>query len=253
MNALVNPTDPNPAHSNDALAAAAAAALAPEAIAATTEQADDTKKDKKKKKKLLKKLLKKERDELRAQMDAAHPRVDATPFTDLTKTPDEPKLAPGLPVQEWLVPVSRTMDNHRILTANKSSFMIAINCLMLAIAAHTIVRAGGAGTLWWVLIPMALTNVLSLTFAILSSQIREKPTALDELWAMPPDEYEPALTAMLQNKERVYGTLTNELHLHGTALGHARKHLRTAYNVLLGGIVLSGCTFVLCLALGTRP
>ena len=47
--------------------------------------------------------------------------------------------------------------------------------------------------------------------------------------------------------------LTGEVHQYGAALGHSRTRLRTAYNVLLGGVVLSGITFVLCLALGSRP
>lgn len=255
MNALVNPMDENPAHSNEALAAAAREALAA-AVEPPIEEVtgEETKKEKKKKKKKLKKAEEKAQEALRLQIEAQHPRVDATPLTDLGHTiASEPKIAAGLPIQEWLDPVSRTLDNHRILTANKASVMIGINCLMLAVAAHSMTRAAGAGALGLVLIPLTLTNILSLVFAILSAQIHEKPTALDQLWELPADEYEPALTTMLQNRERVYGTLTGEVHQYGAALGRSRTRLRTAYNVLLGGVVLSGITFVLCLALGSRP
>jgi hypothetical protein len=255
MNALVHPLDENPAHSNESLAAAArealAAALDPPVEEVTGEE---TKKDKRKKKKKLKKAEEKARQALRSQIEAQHPRVDATPLTDLGhRIAAEPKITAGLPIQEWLGPVSRTLDNHRLLTANKASVMIGINCLMLAVGAHSLSRVFGSGSLGLVLIPLTLTNILSLAFAILSAQVHEKPTALDQLWQLPPDEYEPALTTMLQNRERVYGTLTGEVHQYGAALGRSRSRLRTAYNILLGGVVLSGLTFVICLALGSRP
>ena len=87
MNALVNTEDnTNPLHTNNALAAAANAALG--TVAPPVEDSEEqTKKEKKKHKKKLKKALAREREEQRERLDAAHPRADATPLTDLGKTP----------------------------------------------------------------------------------------------------------------------------------------------------------------------
>ena len=221
---------------------------------------EESKKDKKKKKKKKKKAEERERRELLEQMDAEHPRLDGTP---LAPTPEkvkeeakaiaeDPKAHKSLQLQSWLKPVSRTLENHRVLAAHKSSFLIAINCLMLSIAAHSLYRGIEAGPLQWALLPLALTNVLSLTFAILSAQVRTTVTALDELWLAPNDDYAPAVAALLQDKQKVYETLSSDLHLMGADLTHRQNHLRTAYNVLLGGVAASTCLFAVCVALATR-
>lgn len=255
MNPLVRLVKENPAHSNGALAAVASEQLGVEVVA------EETKKEKKKRKKAQRKAEKLEHEELRAKMEAAYPRVKATPPThlDLAKVAEEApkekekdKDKKAVSLADWLRPVARQLDSDRSVTATKSSFLIAINCVMLSLTAHSLYRDAGAGTLWTALIPLALTNVLSLGFAIFSAQVREKPTTLDAMWSMPEAEYEPAIASMLQSKERLYATLTEELHLQGAALASSRKYLRTAYNVLLGGIGLSLVTFVLCLLLGAR-
>jgi hypothetical protein len=168
------------------------------------------------------------------------------------KAPDNQKAHPALRIQAWLRPVAKTLDTHRLLNANKSSFLIAINCVMLSIAAHALYRQLDAGPLQWALIPLVLTNLLSLAFAIFSAQVRQQPTTLDELFAMPEEEYDPAVNALLQDKQRVYETLSHDLHLLGADLNQRQKHLRTAYNVLLGGVALSTCLFGVCIAFGTR-
>lgn len=201
-----------------------------------------------------KKGKKKRKAEQRArQLEAQRVTIPPTPPAPGSAAPApleaEPQPTAMLPkLQKWLQPLAAGLDADRAVTATRSSFMIAINCVMLALTAHALYRDPGPGSLWAALIPLALTNLLSLLFAVLSAQAQEKPTGLDELWTKSDGEYEAAL----QNKERIFATLTQELHLHGAALARGRKHLRTAYNVLLGGVVLSAVTFGLCLALGAR-
>lgn len=210
-----------------------------------------SKKEKKKRKKQQKKAEERERRETLERMDAAHPRLDLVALKETEKAPpEEVKPQAALRIQAWLRPVSKSLDLQRTLTAQKSSFVIGINCLMLAIAAHAIYSGLGPGQLKWAMIPLALTNVLSLTFAILSAQVQQKPSALDELWAMPADEYQPAVASMLQDKPRAYAALADDLHHAGAELVQRQKHLRTAYSVLLGGVAGSSCVFAICVALG---
>ncbi len=208
----------------------------------------ESRKERKKKKKKQKKAQQHARQELLARMNAEHPRLDGVQSAELGKTAVDP-AQPALRIQAWLRQVSASLDTQRILTAHKSSYLIAINCVMLSIAAHSIYRGLAAGPLQWVLIPLALTNVLSLTFAILSAQVKQHTSAIDQLWAMPADDYEPAVTSMLQNRKRAYETLSSDLHELGAELSQRQKHLRSAYRVLLGGVAASACLFALSAAM----
>ncbi|MBK7861773.1 MAG: hypothetical protein IPJ65_24785 [Archangiaceae bacterium] len=222
------------------------------------------KKEKKKRKKEKKReaerarALEAEGRQARATPSMSALELDGTaPAAPAAATAPAPAPAPMVHIeppraraQKWLQPIARGLDNDRMLTATKSSFMIAINGTMLAITAHALYRDPGEGTLWLALVPLALTNLFSLVFAIVSAQVRERPTNFDQLWEKNDSEYEPALGAMLESKERIFGAISEELHLHGAALAKSRRHLRTAYHVLGGGMVLTALTFAVCLVLG---
>lgn len=216
---------------------------------AAHEQSEEPK-DKKKNKKQKKKEEKKRREFLE-RFPAAPPQFDATHPAQLAPQALALPMSSSRSLQGWLRPASRNLNNSQIVAAQKSSALIAINCLMLSIAALSVYRELGAGRLWLALIPLALTNGLSLAFAILSAQVQQN-TTLDELCSLPEEEYEPALTAIIQNKEHLYLSLRRDVRALGTDLGHRQKHLRTAYNVLLGGIPLSIFVFGVCVAVASR-
>lgn len=195
---------------------------------------EESKKERKARRKL-------EKQQLRSKPEAAQPRVEP-------KTADVPRR-----LAKWWGPLARTLDSDRSLTATKSSFLIAINCLMLSATAHSASSNPHGGALGLALVPLALTNLLSLAFAVLSAQVRDEPTALDAVLRMSDDAYEPALAHLLQDREQLFHTLGSGLHLHGSALVKSRRHLRTAYHVLLGGVALTAVTFALCFAFGAVP
>ena len=88
-------------------------------------------------------------------------------------------------------------------------------------------------------------------FSILSARV-DQSTTLDELCSMPEEDYEPALSAIIQDKEHLAGSLRRDLHRLGSDLHRRQLHLRTAYNVLLGGIPISTLMFGVCIALSAR-
>lgn len=213
---------------------------------------EETKKERKAKKKLEKQQR---REELLATLQAQQRRPDLPPVASSEVVAPLGGAPAKVPrgVQKLISPVARTLASDRTLTATKASFLIAINCLMLSVTAHSLYSNPGTGSLWLALIPLALTNILSLAFAVWSAQVREEPTALDQVLALPGDQYEPALAHLLESREQVFHTLGNELHLHGAELVKSRRHLRTAYNVLLGGVALTAVTFALCFAFDATP
>ena len=131
--------------------------------------------------------------------------------------------------------VLRTLDDDRKVTAARASLLVAVNTLMLAGLAHALYRGPDDGALWWALVPFALTSVLSLVFAGLSALAFDGPL-------------EPELT--LRQRWHAPG---EELEARELALVRSRLYLRTAYRVLLGGVVLSALTFAVCLGLITWP
>jgi|GEM_PF-3205952 len=210
----------------------------------------DSKKDKKKWKKKMKKAEELHRRALVEKLDQEHPRLDGKPV----ELPPAPiKAPPSLRIQAWLRSATKALDAQRAMTSQKSSFLVAINCVMLAIASHGLYSGPlEVGPLKWALIPLALTNVLSLGFAILSAQLSRTGTTLNQLWSVPADQFDANIAALLQHKQRAYASLSSDLHLEGVELSHRQAYLRTSYNVLLGGVTMSALLFAVCLAVATR-
>ena len=173
---------------------------------------EETKKEKKKKKKL---RLAEERAWLEARASLTSP----PPLPRAERRVDPTAL------QEWL----HALSNDRLVAATKSSVMIAANGVMLAIAAHALYGALAFGPI----VPLALTNLLSLVFSIASARaVRE-------------GDFEQPPEPLQQSREELFSALSHELHLRADALAKSRARLRTAYTVLLGGVVLATLTFVL--------
>ena len=204
-------------------------------------------------KKKLKKLKKKEAKRQRALLERFPPNpvhLDGTQPEQLELAARDLRVSANHLIQDWLRPELRNLESNQLVAAQKSSAMIAINCLMLTISALAVLRVTDV-RLWWAVVPLALTNLLSLVFAIRSAQIQPR-TTFDELCAMPEEDYEPALTSILQDKKHLNSSMRRDLRLLGADLNRRQQYLGTAYNVLLGGLPLSSLMFGVCLALSTK-
>ncbi len=200
------------------------------------------------------KKLKKEAKRRQAWLE----RFPPSPISlDATKAVEVDEAAVGLApisprrLREWYGIAARTLDQMQIIAAQKSNTLITANALMLAAAGLCVSRVEVGSIVGWALVPLALTNVLSLGFAIASAQVRQT-TTLDELWQMPDDAYEHALMQIVGDKQHLLGSLRRDLHRAGANLTARQKLLHTAYNVLLGGVPLAALMFVLCIAAAAR-
>ena len=100
--------------------------------------------------------------------DVPTPEAQAVP---IARPAREQKPTADRHLQDWLRPASRHLYNRHLVTAHEASALIAINCLMLSVAALATFRAPDVGHLWLAFIPLALTNVLSLLFAVLCARV----------------------------------------------------------------------------------
>jgi hypothetical protein len=149
-------------------------------------------------------------------------------------------------VRRWLRPVMTSIDHDRIVAATKSSLLIAVNALMLSVTALALFRGPLDGHRWWALLPLALTNMLSLAFATFAAQAGERPAELEEWWEQEVAAHE------VHRWEQARRMLAAELDARGAALSISRLHLRTAYRLLVGGLMLSALIFAASLGVSAH-
>jgi len=115
----------------------------------------------------------------------------------------------------------------------------------------------------WLLVPITIllmTCMISLIFSVLAARPRvsnEKVTLEDvrsnrsnilffgNFHTMKRDEYVTGLEELMSDSERLYNTMSRDLHGLGVVLSKKFKLLRVAYNVFMVGLVVSVCSFLL--------
>ena len=178
---------------------------------------EPSKKDKKKKKKA---RLAEERAWLEARAAASAPalRPSTTRQTELVA------------LQEWL----HALGSDRVVAATKSSFMVAANGIMIAIAAHALYDEPALGPL----VPLAVTSLLAMVLSVAAAR------------AVKEGDFETPPRPLEQTPDELLAMLSHELYLRTDALAKSRARMRSAYSVLLGGLALSALTFVISAVLG---
>lgn len=220
------------------------------AEAVPVEDEDETRTTKKKEKKRRKKEEKHRRELVeRFSLPTTPSPPPATSPAALAALPigAEPNRGrAGSRIEAWSLTAARSLHAKQLIISQRANLLIGVNAFMLSVAAVALYRVAGAGQLWWAFMPVGLTNILSLLFALLSARVRPEMTPLEELCAMPQEDYQGALLALVNDQERVQTVLANEIYQLGTELTWREKHLGTAVNVLLGGLPLSAVIFGLC-------
>ncbi len=225
------------------------------APATPLEDKDEARSEKKKEKKRRKKEEKRRKELLERFSLPTNPTPPAggaaqneTPEHPLTAEPMNNEGKSGKRVEAWSRTTARALTAKQLIIAQRANVLIGVNALMLSVAAFSVYRTVDLGELWWAFIPLGLTNLLSLVFALISARVSREITPLDELCSMPQETYQGALMALVNDKERVSTVLANEIYQLGGELTRREKHLGTALNVLLGGLPLSAMMFGVCFA-----
>lgn len=148
----------------------------------------------------------------------------------------------------WARNTTQALNSRLVIVAQRANLLIGINALMITVAVISIYRTIDLGQLWWAFIPLALTNALSLVFALMSARLSPEVSPLEELCSMPQEHYQAELTSLVNDKERVSTVLANEVYRLGGELTRREKNVGTALNVLLGGLPLSALMFGVCFA-----
>lgn len=154
--------------------------------------------------------------------------------------------------------------NHIELSAiadNKSNIMISINGIIISIMIASLpAQITSDSSLLMTSSVLLITCMLSLIYSVLAARPRvskEKVTLEDvrsnrsnilffgNFYTMDRDDYVTGLEELMSDSERLYNTMTRDLHSLGVVLSKKFKLLRIAYNIFMVGLVVSVCSFLI--------
>ncbi|MBK8501549.1 MAG: hypothetical protein IPL46_04705 [Saprospiraceae bacterium] len=188
--------------------------------------------------------------------------VDSAELKSLKKKLLKADSFPDRGIETWFRTATRNLYTRRQIVDTKSNIMITMNAIILSL----VVGSGYSELqqnphIFWFLIPMILTNVLSISFAIFATRpalangifTREEViskqarlTTFDDFYQVPLKEYEWAVGEMLQDRGFLYNTLIRDMHRLGVDLAKRYKNIRWAYQVFLSGLIFSLIMFGFC-------
>lgn len=221
---------------------------------------------------ILEPLKMKNIDYLRKKLKIVEKEVDYKLMQDLNVDGGELKIlkkkmlkAEGSPergIETWFRTASRNLYTRRQIVDTKSNIMITMNAIIMSLMLGTLYsQLKDNPHVLWFLIPMVLTNVMSMSFAIFATRpvlengifTREEVikkearlTTFDDFYQMPLKEYEWAVGEMLQDRQFLYNTLIRDMHRLGVDLAIRYKNIRLSYHVFLTGLIFSIFMFAAC-------
>tara|TARA_R110001592_G_scaffold255794_3_gene519555 strand:- start:3737 stop:4336 length:600 start_codon:yes stop_codon:yes gene_type:complete len=169
---------------------------------------------------------------------------------------------PDRGIETWFKLASKNLYTRRQIVDTKSNILITINAIILSVVLGSLYpKLDDDPHLLWGIIPMVLTNVISIAYATVATRpkmstgvftkqdIESKTSALmtfDDFYKMSLEDYEHAVGELMQNGTFLYRTITRDIHRLGVDLSKRYKNIQIAYNVFLTGLIISVIVFGLC-------
>jgi len=206
------------------------------------------------------------------QMDKALQKeldIDKEKLKSLKKKLAKVEGFPERGVETWFRTTSKNLYTRRQIVDTKSNLLITVNSIILSIILGSLYpRLDDDPHLAWAIIPMILTNLLSITYSIFATrpkmasgkftkeEIQQKKARLmtfDDFSRMPLEEYLWAVDEMMQDREFLYDTMKRDNHRLGVDLRQRYEYIKIAYNVFLIGLIVSILAFGVCHAFFGQP
>ncbi len=189
-------------------------------------------------------------------------QVDKTKLKNLKKKLIKVEGYPERGIETWFRLASKNLYTRRQIVDTKSNILITINALILSVVLGSLYpKLDDDPHLIWGLIPMVLTNLISITYAIIATRprmatgaftkqdVESRTSALmtfDDFYKVPLEDYEHAIEEVMQNKSFLYSTITRDIHRLGVDLSIRYGKIQIAYNVFLSGLIVSVLAFGVC-------
>lgn len=184
--------------------------------------------------------------------------IDKEDLKKLQKKLLKAEAKPDRGIETWFRLTSKNLYTRLTIVDTKTNILITANAIIISVILgslyprleedpHLIFAVGG----------MVLTNVLSITFAIIATLpnatsylSKAKKTmdimAFEDFHQIPLTEYKTLVTETLASNETLYPAMVADIHAIGNLLARKYRLIRISYLVFLYGIVLSVFAFALC-------
>jgi len=203
----------------------------------------DPEKQKAKKEKLLDKALQEEMG------------IDKEKLKSLKKKLAKVEAYPERGIETWFRLASKNIYTRRQIVDTKSNILVTINSIIISVILGSLyTKLDDDPHLIYGIVPMVITNLLSIGFAIIATrpalkkgvftkeQVANKSASLmtfDDFYKMPEEEYEWAVGELVQDREFLYSSIKKDIYYLGTDLSKRYKAIQTSYNIFLGGLIIS--------------
>ncbi len=188
--------------------------------------------------------------------------VDKEKLKQLKKKLAKIEGYPEKGIETWFRITSKNLYTRRQIVDTKSNILITVNSIIISVILGSLyTQMDEDPHLIWGIGPMILTNMLSITFAIFATrpnlrtgefspeEVQSKSARLmtfDDFNKMSEEDYERAVTEMMQDGDFLYRTLKRDIYHLGVDLGKRYKSIQIAYNVFLFGLTISLFFFGMC-------
>lgn len=165
-------------------------------------------------------------------------------------------------IETWFRLASRNLYTRRQIVDTKSNILVTVNSIIMSIILGSLYgRLDEDPHLIFAIVPMILTNVSSMAFAIFATRPQIKAgvfsaeevtnrsaglMTFDDFYKMPLAEYEAAVSTLMESKDFLYATIKKDLHRLGVDLSRRYRMIRISYDIFLVGIIVSVLMFGAC-------
>ena len=162
---------------------------------------------------------------------------------------------PDRGLETWFRLSSKNLYTRRQIVDTKSSILITVNSIIISVILGSLyTELDNDPHLIFGIVPMIITNLVSIAFAIFATRPEMKRSAyskdkvidksatlmtFDDFYQIPLEEYEWAVQRMMEDRNFLYSTIKKDIYYLGLDLSHRYRYIRIAYNVFLWGLVLS--------------
>ena len=188
--------------------------------------------------------------------------IDKEKLKRLKKKLEKIEGMPERGVETWFRLTSRNLYTRRQIVDAKSNILVTINSIIMSVILGSLyTKLDDDPHLVWAIIPMILTNITSISFAVFATRpskgngqfskhdIEKKSVRLmtfDDFYKMPENEYEKAIDLLMNDRHFLYSTIKKDIHRLGIDLSHRYKNTRISYDVFLIGLIFSLLMFGVC-------
>ncbi len=163
---------------------------------------------------------------------------------------------PSRGIETWFRLTSKNLYTRLRIVDTKSNILITANAIIISVVLGSLYpRLQEDGHYIFAVAGLVITNVISITFAILATIPRYigrredfeddeiDIMSFDDFHQMSYEEYKEEVLEVMEDGDKLYPSMITDIHSLGLTLARKYNLIRKAYLVFLGGIILSVILF----------